>query len=406
MTPLFQTRSEADYGTAIVKYNAPDRDQETKILYLMGRAPHKYIEKFKDAPEWKAFLASKNIPDNAPLETMSAAAATELAGRIVDDEMIKRLTDNVIASLEAHPEKTFKSVRVVVPFPVNAEATKNNFAPALAAAVTVALESKLPQVLEAKGMGKLVVADLDATKSSRAESILNIVDNQRGNTSDPTPGYEVETYMQRVVRQPVYSGPVDPNAIYVPVDDFLVSQSTVAGLVNYIQTNGGTTTSVFAGNKLFNGTEVLEPQQATLDLLKLAIHDSAAVEGKTEEAYQAELNKTLSKAGLHIDFDDVKKTTLSNIELLFVAGYFANGENTEHQAAYAKALEAVGGTVEGTKGNSAHDIFRYPAGTLKGLETIFENTLENRLLMVEQGDQRYQNLVANGRVANYTGAAL
>ena len=68
-------------------------------------------------------------------------------------------------------------------------------------------------------------------------------------------------------------------------------------------------------------------------------------EGKTEEAYQAELNKTLGKAGLHIDFDDVKKTTLSNIELLFVAGYFANGENPDHQAAYAKALKAVGGTL-------------------------------------------------------------
>ena len=66
MTPLFQTRGEADYGTAIVKYNAPDRDQETKILYLMGRAPNKYIEKFKNAPEWKAFLESKNIPADAP----------------------------------------------------------------------------------------------------------------------------------------------------------------------------------------------------------------------------------------------------------------------------------------------------------------------------------------------------
>jgi hypothetical protein len=407
MADIFQKRTPANYGTAIVKYNAPDRDDETKMLYLMGRAPQKCEADQSKIEALKGFLSSKNIAEDASLQDKSSAAAIELASRVVDDQMIERLTDNIIQQIKEHPNKNFKSVRIVVPFPLDQNATNNNFAPALAAAVTVALQSKLPQALTAKNKAPLnVVADLDRTQSSRDSSILNIVNNQRGNTSNPKQGEEVETYMQRIVRQPVYSGPVDPDTIYVPVDDFLVSQSTVAGLVNYIQAAGGTTTSVFASTKLFSGTEVLAPQQETLDLLKLAIKDNAHTEQKSEEEYQRILNKTLGKAGLHIDFDDVKKTTLSNIELLFVAGYFADGGNTQHQEAYKKAIEAVGGTVEETKGNSAHDIFSAQAGTLNGLEKIFADTLQDRILMVETGENRYQDLVNKGRVVDFKGASL
>lgn len=400
MSDIFEQREAADYGTALVKYNAATWDAETRMLYLIGRKPDKYLDKYKDTPEWKAFLALKNVSGSEPLETLSATASRELATRILSDDMIEKLSANIIGTIKANPQKEFSSIRVAVPFPIDETATSNTFAPTLAAAVTAALEARMPAVLEASGIKPMkIIAELDATQTSREEAILNIVNNQRGNTSNPVKGEEVAMYMQRVVRQPVYTGKVDPDALYVPVDDFLVSQSTVAGLMNYIQAGGGTTTRAFCGVKLFDGTEVLAPQQATLNLLNLAIE--TGVDAGRKKKIQNGINRVLNSAGLNIDFENVSRTTLSNIELLFVAGYFADGQNTAHQQAFTDALKAVGGTVEQTKGNSAHDIFNSPPGTLKGLGEIFEWTLDERLMLVNEADKRFQDLIATGRTKSY-----
>jgi len=417
MASIFQKRVVADYGTAIVKYNAGGWgaltentwDAETKMLYLIGRSPGGAITRYKDTPEWKTFLNSKNLTEDTPLEILSATASKELAARVVDEKLIERLSSEIIAKIEAEPGRNFSAVRIASPFPIDPDATKNTFAPALAAAVTAALEQRLPGILAEKGLKNIeVIADLDPARSSHEQSILNIVNNNRGKTSNPKPGEEVATYMQRLVRQPVYSGIVDENAIYVPVDDFLVGQSTAGGLVNYIQAGGAVTTSVVAAVKLFNGVEVLAPQQETLDLLKLVMRDKAedAKNCHREDVYHALLNGILKRTGTHIDFDDVKKTNLPNMELMFVAGYFADGKNPAHQAAFEKALKAVGSSLDEARGNSVFTIFSSQAGSFVGMGKVFDETIQDRKLLVSEGDQRYQHLVKTSKATNYFGVSL
>lgn len=407
MTSIFQKREAVDYGTAITKYTASQWDEETKMLYFMGRKPQKYFDKYKDSEEFKEFIESKGGNLNQPLEELSSIASEELVSRIVDEEMLAKITENVIRQIKDNPKRNISSVRISSPFPLDETATNNTFAPALAAAVSAGLEAYLPQALEKEGIKNLkVISDLDPNNSSREEAILNIVNNQRGNTSNPKEGEEVETYMQRLVRQPVYSGKVDETSIYVPVDDFLVSQSTVAGLMNYIQSHGALTTNAVTGFKLFNGTEVLEPQQETIDLLSKALADKS-FEVKTAgglEAYQSQLNEVLGKVGLNVDFKEPSRTSLSNIETIFLAGYLSDGRNQEHKELFEKALNAIGTSMnEVSKGNSTRDVFDAPAGTLKGLENIFETTLEARKMMAEEKSPRYQDLVNKDAIIDYKG---
>lgn len=406
-TTLFQNRSDASYGTAITKFNASEWDAETRMLYLMGRRPSAYHEKYKDTPEWNEFLTSQNLSPDAPVEKQAMAASAVLASRIMDEDMVARVCDSVRTAMEDNPDREFSSVRITCPFPVDPKETGNTFAPALTAAVTVALEDALDDHLREHGMDRKleVVAELGG---SREESILNVVNNERATTSDPAPGEEVALYMQRLIRQPVYTGPVDEQAIYVPVDDFLVSQSTMTGLMNYVQANGGVTTPAVTGFRLFNGVEVMEPRQATLDLLNAAIadktHEVAASGG--EQAFRESINSILQEVGLHIDFEDPSKTNLSNAELLFVAGYFADGDNPRHQDGFKNAMEDIGGSVEEARGNSAHDIFDSPPGSLQGLRQICEDTLPHRKTMQSADTTpRIQQLAQKGMATQYQGAA-
>ena len=402
MSLLFSQRQKANYGTAITKYNLSTWDDLTKVLYFIGKQAERSLPQCKNNPALKpvleGFLETVGLNLDSPIQDISNAAARELATRFLDDETVKRITDNIVETIRNNSGKEFKSIRIASPFPIDESGTKNNFAPALAAAVTAKLEKELPTVLKAVGMKNIeVIAELDASKVSRDDAILNIVNNARSTLYTPPQGQEWND-MKRVTLQPVFSGNIDPDALYVPVDDFLVSQTTTAGLMNYIQSNGGTTTSPVCGIVLFKGAEVIAPQQETLDLLKLVINNDA----KTK----TDISKILNSAGLYIDFEKVENTTLSNIELLFVGAFFADGGNTDHQEAFKRAIEAVGGTVEQTKGKSAAGIFGTKPGTAEELKAIFEQSLEQRLNMVDEANFRFQNLIHSGRAKIYEGAAL
>ena len=402
MTSIFQNRVTSETPNAYVKYYANNCDAKTKALYLMGRIPFEFQKWAAEDAGWQEFIKKSGVNPNLSIMELSTIASRELVPRIVDDALIEKIAQDIIGQVRANPEIT--SVRIVYPFPFDETVTNNTFAPALAAGVTAALEAKLPAILEAAGIAKLgVIADLDSEKSSREEAILSIVYNRRAELEPKDGDDKVALYMQRLTRQAVFSGKVDKNAAYVIVDDFIVCQSTVVSLVSYLQSQGAVVSSVVTGFQLFKGVEVLQPQQETLALLNLAIHDKThevnAVGG--EEVFKAELNAILNKAGLNVDFNDVTKTNLSNIELLFLAGYFSNDENPEHQKAFEKALAAVDSSVDEARGNSSHDIFDSPPGSLGGLEKIFEVTLDKRNLMGGVDSDRYQDLLKSGSIRDY-----
>lgn len=409
MSNIFQKRTAANYGDALVTYNATDewkKGDELKMIYLTARKPTVYFEKWNNTPLWDDFLKTQGVKGPVTMDQGSDLAAAELCSRIITPELLDKISNNIIQQIKDNPDRSLNKVKVIAPFPIDASQTPNKFAPAFAAAITSALELALPEKLKQANLPPLeVIGELDGKKSNQATSILNLVNNSRGATSDPT-GDVANGYMERIVRQPVYSGKVDKNAIYVPVDDFLVSQSTVAGLMNYIKSDSGLTTPAVTGFKLFAGIEVMTPKQETLDYLNTAIEGVSKHTLKASggvEGFKNELNSVLSQAGLSIDFKDPLKNTMSNSELLFVAGYIADGENPTHKKAFETALKAIGSSLDQAKGNSPSDIFHSPPHTVKDIQKVFENTIGSRKEMVEQTHERFTDLVASNKTTTFGG---
>ncbi len=398
---IFNVRRFAILGKADVAYTASRWDNETKLIYLLGRRPGVYFEKFMDPDSpmngtFQKFLDEHNIripEQNEVAET----AAFELANRIVTDELIERLGTQIASVMTLHKSaggREFTRLRVVCPFPINPEETGNQFAPALASLITMRLEDRLGDILKQNGLKEvLVMSELDDTQVSIDQAILNVVNNDRGSTSDPDKGQEGLVYSERLVRQPVFTGPVDTGAIYVPVDDFLVAQSTLAGLMSYIQSAGGVTTDAVVGCELFTGIGVMEPQQATLDYLNATV----------PQAEHAAVVQLMSRVGLRVDFEDLHENTLSNVEMMFLAGVFADPQNPDHKGAFDAMLAAIGATPEEAKGNSPSDIFYAAPMGVEALAAHFEKVLDSRKPLVELKNPRVMERVSNNAIINFFG---
>lgn len=382
----FNVRRTADYGVAHTTYAASKWDEETAVIYLLGRRPAKYFDAFND-PEspknetFNKFISDQGITD-VTQDVVAEAAALELSKRVVTEELVNKVAQDIETAIANNPSRELNQIVVICPFPIDPDETGNEFAPALAAMLT-------GKLVDSEKFDLPIVCELDL---SHDEAILNVVNNDRGSTSDPEEGKEGLVYSERLIRQPVYTGQVNQNAIYIPVDDFLVAQSTLAGLMSYIQSNGGVTTNAVTGCQLFTGINVMAVQPETLEYLNAVAGD--------EENKQA-LKALMERVGLIIDFDDPAKNTVSNVEMMFVAGVLADSSNPEHKTTFEKMLAAIGSSPEEAAGNSPSDIFYAAPMTVPEVAAHFESVLEVRKPLLNNDHDRIQSLAAMQHLAHF-----
>ncbi len=408
-TSIFNIRKSADYGTALTCYSASEWDQETRAIYRLGRRPAVYFDKFSDpdSPDheiFQNFLAEQNITEPTQ-DAVAEAAAIELSKRIVTDDFVEKIGQNIIEKMQSNPNHGFDKIKVICPFPIDANETQNEFAPALNALVTVRLQESLPQMLAQNGLANIpVINEHDPEHADPEKSILNIVNNSRGSTSHPEPGKEGLTYVERLVRQPVYSGDVDQKALYVPVDDFLVAQSTLTGLMSYIHSEGGVTTNGVTGVQLFNGINVMSVQPETLEYLNTVIGDTPVSEQSEyggQEGYEDAVQELMARVGLKVDFDHPENNTINNVEMMFLAGILADSNNPEHVEAFESVLSSIGSNPEEAKGNSPSDVFFANRMTLYDLEEHFAKVLEVRKPLIDMKHERVQSMQENDQTVDF-----
>ncbi len=254
-------------------------------------------------------------------------------------------------------------------------------APALAAAVTVALSPYYD---------KPIVAEM---ASGNPNQILNLVNNGRSKIvfADPKTQDASAVLIQRIIKQPVFSGTVKQRALYIPVDNFITGQSTMVGLMDYIRANNGIVTRpvmAYASRRCM--TEISLRNETFEFLLSVTSHMGSISRKRTE--------KIIGKLGLSLSFDNFEGNNLANAEMFTLACFFADSNHDAHRKAYEGALRVIGGSAREMEGSSLCQLYNAAPSSVPALERITESVLRERDVVVDEDSRRFRNLVDSRRV--------
>ncbi len=179
MVNLFQVRGAAPLCNAIsANPGSPDWESENGMLYLLGREPQTYFKDYKNTAQLNAFLKTQEL-EGADRGEISKAAAFVLADRLVDKGLMEKVAADVAQRIDQNGREPFDKVRVVAPYPADPNEVFNQFAPAMAAEISVRLQAALDEALIARGLeARPVVADLEA--QGGMENPFSILSRRRG----------------------------------------------------------------------------------------------------------------------------------------------------------------------------------------------------------------------------------
>ncbi len=421
----FNVRHVGDFETGHSLYDLKDLHEEnpdTRVAYNLGRKPLDYVSDYvngnADDQMIKAFedlLSRHGISEvnETTIPVISQAARDDLFGIVLTDDFVDEIAHDAISKIKHSQNKgqNIDQVRVVAPFPVDPDETANELTPAFAVAFTLALEERMPHLLEQSGLPRdiSVVAELDRDVIHEDDMILNIAKNGRsninvyGDTSDQTEAHMLE-YASGLARQPVYSGPVHTNAVYVPLDDNLFGQTTLASLSSYVQSHGAPVTASVTVARWAEGVQDLTLKEETLEFLNQVIEDLPEEQTRHIggfEGAQEKLQLVLAKVGLSVDFDDLQKNSLSNMEGLFLASAFADSENPDHQEMYDRALDVIGSDRRIFEGTIPDYAMYGPPANINHLDDAFKATFEGRHIIISEDSPRFADLEERGGVTSY-----
>ncbi|MEQ1790217.1 MAG: hypothetical protein ABL857_07225, partial [Rickettsiales bacterium] len=352
------------------------------------------------------------------------------------DELVTASLGELTEKYRANSER-FQEIRVVYPHPVNNAATKN-FVPA-------AFAQRLKEKLLERNLPIPVIFETGSEATPSLENGIYIC--AKGSRGVPKAGsienslqQKFNFAIQRLARQVMVGGNVRENSLYWLIDDGITAGSTVANYWNHISGAGGSLGAVTTLSKRFIGTEILKPQEETIEFLEFAMYRNvlnhrirqhqefvdAIRNGKLRiEGYDLDdmpdyseestfprgaLNDikrsaqaSLSSLGIYLayknswpkpDVRDIwgsrqpwfKETSMTNQEILLLGAYFMDPTDRESWEMLDKALRKIGSSIDQAKDTYIVKVAALEQGFPDELRELINHALHNRQLYIKDSD--------------------
>jgi phosphoglycolate phosphatase-like HAD superfamily hydrolase len=404
----FTTRTELELPEVISgNYQSAIKTAPDKTLYFKSFAARKGMQRddlgdvsrYPELPKGFAReMAGQQLDDEQRMHY-----AKDVVDSLLNDNMIARIARDVSTAYQENPER-FRHISII--YPTNVETSGiHNILPAMMASV---LKTKLPSFLAAEACNLPVVLDMEHADLKQNKGIINITKNQRGRLFDATKSDELTiNTVGKLARQPIFKGEVVKDALYVCCDDGIIMQSTMRAMLDHIGSQGGKIAAISSLTQ-YPGSEIFTVQDATVELIELAIQKKAEAELSARHARRAQsypdhaatmkaeyndelkamvttqwqgLNHLLEAVGMHIDREHPSRSTIANMEAILVGAYLMDGNDSAQRAAFDKTLAAVGVQCDDLNGTNIDALASLPAGNVADLGKIFTAALKDRRII-------------------------
>jgi hypothetical protein len=297
-------------------------------------------------------------------------AALAVCNRMIHEKYLSRILDTVLSAYYAsafYKGNRPLKMKIASPVPATSEQSTNT----LSLVFVTLLEKRLKEAWRARDPHNDLRASIECDfnvrsmmKIGRTVSLIESVSREEN----------LINFVGLLAKQPVFAGRVDRDAMYILADDSVRRQSTFANLAAFIDSDSGT---IGAATALIGVPESARMQAfpETLKFLYNVLHKRHIV----DEEINAVIADLDLFGGLNLSIGSVEQHTLTNLETLLLASYFADA--TDKQA-FEKMLELAGssrdekGQISDLKLSRVLDLERSP-GTPEGLRAIFVGALQH-----------------------------
>lgn len=366
--------------------------EDNPYLYLCFRIARKGMppERYT-AGEARAMLENTigaPIPEDFNDETLRMRCATAFAKYTMTDDILRKIANSVMNAYRENGER-HTSISIVFPLSAVKSEAPNLIPAAQAALLQTRLRAFLPEPIRSE-----MPITLNVNDASNSYKILNTTKNRRGKSYDrDDPMQNLINGIGKLAKQPAFTGPVNPDTLYVLCDDAVCMQTTLRTLGGYIDQQGGTVAATTTLIKR-QGAEFINIRRETVECLRTILSMNAANpahqkenagEGRmrgnrggwVESMNHKQLNRLLSIIGLHIDFESPERSTASNYETMLLCAYFMDWDNPAHRESFLKALDDVGANPEILEKEGIGDLCYQQMGTIDGLRALFALSLSD-----------------------------
>lgn len=333
--------------------------------------------------EAKSRLAQRidYVPDDFADKGLRMQCAALFAQDLLTDKLLQRIAASV-ESAYRQDEKRYGAIEIVFPTSLVKYDDLNRIPLAQTAILQKNLKGFLPEDMQ----DLPVRANIDSK-----DQIFNAAKNRRGKAYDrENPLQNLVNGIGKLAKQPIFTGEVRPDVLYIICDDAVCTQTTLRALGGYIAQRGGTVAAISTLIKR-QGSEQMNLTPETLACLNAVLsHGQNDTEVNwTGQVNKKRLNNLLSEIGLSIDFEKLENSTISNFETLLICSYLMDWLNDTHRETFLNALSTVNSSPEALEKEGIGNLCYQQAGTIEGLKLCFQLALQDSTMAIGMKNSAY-----------------